>query len=87
MPEDKNIKHLNGKTMTASEYYYDCPADTWDLMLYPVALKDRYKKVQALYGKLYNTKKVTFDDEMRFFKVQNALNDTKQLLDERTLII
>lgn len=90
MPEDKNIKHLNGQSLTASEYYYGCQANTWDNMLYPDAIKDRYDRVKILYFELYKESTNphrSWDDEIRFFKVKKAFDDTKQLLDERTLII
>ncbi len=87
MPEDKNVKHLNGRSLTASEYYYDCPSDTWDNMNYRDAIEDRYERAKQLYFKLYNSSQDTFDDQVRFHKVQKAYNDTKQLLDERSLVI
>ncbi len=91
MPEDKNIKHINGKSMTASEYYYECKPDTWDNMLYPAALKDRHDRIQKLYFKLTEEDlkgtKWSFDERVRYHKVEKAYKDAKQLLDERTLII
>ena len=92
MPEDKNIKHLDGVSMTASEYYYETPADTWDDMKYPEAIKDRYQRVSKLYYRLLkeemnDPKELTWDWKIRYFKVEQAFKDNKQLLDERSLLI
>lgn len=87
MPEDNNMKHFNGKTMTASEYYYGVPADSWDTMTYPEAIQDRYQRVQKLYFKLCKLPNVAYDDQVRYHKITKAYNDCKQLVDERSLII
>ncbi len=82
--------NLNGRSMTASEYYYGVSDPTyWDKMLYFEALKDRAERAKQLYFKLYKmgSKVQSFDDKVRFFKVEKAMRDTKQLVDERTVII
>jgi len=87
-----NLIDLNGKTLTASEYYYDCTADTWDNMLYPDAIKDRARRAKELYFKLYKKREEykgeqPFEDQVRFFKVEKAYNLASQIVAERDLII
>ena len=85
---------LNGQSITASEYYYGCPSDTWDDMLYKDAIVDRAKRAKELYFKLYKEQskyskgnEQPFEDQVRIFKVEKAYKDTKQIVDERNLII
>jgi len=87
-----NLINLNGRTLTASEYYYDCTPDTWDNMLYPDAIKDRAKRAKELYFKLYKKREEfkgeqPFEEQVRLFKVEKAYKDTRQIVDERDLII
>ena len=82
-----NIINYNNKTITASEYYYGVPYDYWDQMLYPEAIKDRYKKVIKIYFDLLDTPQETFDDKIRFHKVEKAMKDARELLDERGIVI
>ena len=88
-----NLMTLNGETVSASQYYYGCDVHTWDNMLYPDAIKDRRDKALELYMKLYDAQKgmkyndVKFEDRVRMFKVEKAVKDTKQLCDERNLIL
>ena len=86
------MKQVDSKTMTESEYYYDCTFDTWDLMLYPEALVDRNKRVKKVWETLYqdqnkNGRNWTFDQKVRMFKVEKAVRDNQQLLDERGSLI
>jgi len=94
MPEDKNIKHYKGQTLTASEYYYDCAPDTWDNMLYPDAIKDRRDRAWALFVQLYKesedkprNREVPIELANRLRKVTKAHSDNKQLCDEKSLVI
>ena len=86
------MKQLDSKTVTESEYYYQCPFDTWDQMSYPQALVDRNKRVKETWEMLYqdqikNGKNWTFDQKVRFFKVEKAVKDNQQLIDERSNLI
>jgi hypothetical protein len=80
-----NLIQHNNKTLTASEYYYGVPYNFWDNMLYQEAIKDRYKRVKEIYFNLLDTELKTFDDKIRFHKVEKAMKDCKEILDERGL--
>ena len=88
-----NLMQLNGKTVTASEYYYGCDVHTWDEMPYPEAIEDRRKRAFELYIKLDKAQRgmkyddIEFEDKVRLFKVEKAMKDTKQLCEERNLVI
>ena len=81
------------KTLTASQYYYGCPPDVWDNMLYFDALQDRWEKSRKLYFELWDEweelkdKKNHFELEKRMFYVAKAMNFNKKLLDEREHLI
>ena len=94
MPLDKNIKQINGKSVSASYYYYGCEASTWDEMKYWEAIEDRHTRAYALFKVLYKEDialglGTSLSDEcaLRLRKVGIAVKDTKQLLDERTLVM
>ncbi len=94
MPLDDNIKNFNGQTITASEYYYGCLASTWDDMKYWEAIEDRNNRASALFKKLYQEvidagylTPLSDEKQIRIKKVRTASQDTKQLLDERTLVL
>lgn len=88
-----NIITLGGKSITASEYYYDCPFDYWDNMLYKDAIISRRDKAFELYIRLTESqllpepKILAPEDEIRAFKVEKAYKDCQQLCDERGLIL
>jgi len=82
-----NLINYNNKTMTASEYYYGVGYDHWDNMLYPEALKDRYKRVKKIYFEMLDKPLNTFDTKIRFHKIEKAVKDCKELLDERGIVI
>ena len=87
-----NIMSLNGKSVSASQYYYGCDFTAWDTMTYPTALIDRRDRAFALYIKLQTSQDgikaedIKFEDKVRLFKVQKAYEDCAQLCDERNLI-
>ncbi len=94
MPSDKNIKQINGTSVSASYYYYGCEASTWDDMKYWEAIEDRHKRAYALFGTLYKEDialgigtGLPEEKALRLRKVDIAVKDTKQLLDERTLVM
>ena len=92
MSNEKNIKYLNGETITASEYYYGVKPDYWDKMSYPEAIKSRAELAKKLYFELYKLQEkspteLPWDDKVRLYKVEKAVKDTRQLLEERDLII
>jgi len=84
-----NLKNIEGKTVSASNYYYDCPPDTWDEMLYKDAIKDRAERAQALYFRLYTEmmadKNWSFENQVRLHKVTQAAALTRKIADERNL--
>ncbi len=89
-----NIMVHNNRSMFASEYYYGVTDPKyWDDMLYKNAIIDRRDKAFALYIKLTEhqllpePKVLSFEDEKRAHKVEQAYKDCKQLCDERGLII
>jgi len=80
------------KSMSESEYYYGCSYDTWDEMLYPDALSDRFRRVKIVWEKLYQDERIngrywTDEQKMRMFKVEKAVKDNQQLQDERGSIL
>ncbi len=87
-----NIMQLGGKSIYASEYYYDVKDPCyWDDMTYRSAIIDRKERVFELYKKLYKSFMddgfENFEQQVRFHKVQKAVKDTQQLVDEKDLII
>ena len=90
----ENVMKYNGKTMTASEYYYDCTYDVWDKMFYPEAIIDRKYRAWKLFTKLYNesqtypmTQELPIELSTRMRKVKKAFDDNQRLVDEKNLII
>ena len=72
--------------MTASEYYYDCKAEIWDLMYYRDAILDRRDRADALHRKLYMesinrplTEEAPQELRTRLRKVDKAYRDNKKV--------
>ncbi len=87
-----NIKVFEGRTMSASMYYYGCEMTEWDDLLYPDAIIDRRNRAFELYKELItekaNTKgEMSFEKRKRLWKVEMAYKDNSQLCEERGLII
>ena len=85
-----NVKSLDGIPLTASQYYYDADYTEWENLKYFDAIKKRRDLAKKLYFKLYDkakNQKISYDDEVRMFKVHKAWKDNEKLLDERGLII
>lgn len=78
-----NLIKLNGKDISASEYYYGCPFNTWDNMLYKDAIQDRKKRVKEQYFEALTLENKTYEEQVRLKKLENALKDCEQICDER----
>ncbi len=94
MGKTNDLKTYNGVTMYASEYYYNCLPDTWDLMLYKDAIIDRRDSAEILFKALYLesvnrplNEEVPDELKLRLRKVDKAFKDNKKLCDEKSLII
>lgn len=90
----ENKIEYEGKTITASEYYYGCKPDTWDDMLYPDAIEDRKNRAWELFKQLFIEREqlpynqdLSEEKALRLRKVRKAYEDNKRLTEEKHLII
>ena len=90
----ENEIKFEGKTISASEYYYGCTYDTWDEMFYPEAVIDRRDRAWELFKELYLEREslpmnqdLSEEKALRLRKVRKAFEDNQRLVDEKNLVI